>query len=762
MKRVFNLLTFVALAMLSFAMVACNDNPDVDKSGIQSNPVEIDGLGGNVAVAYVVTGGDASQLEVSCDVEWLHDFVVDTSIIRCQADANTTKAARVATLTLSCGALPSIEVTVTQLAADVDFLIDITEITPYTCHVTYTPVNHDGSYLFLVVEKDTLESYIVTDALDEWCQGDIEWLTGQAEYNGMTLEEFLPEAKMLFSVFPDPVSIDYTTLDAETDYYAYCYGMEADGTITTPMYFKEFSTRIVQSVDMEFELTVEDVEANAATITVTPSNNEEYYFWTYISAMDYAIYDDNAVMTNMIANILATVEYGEATMEELLHQGPSSQRPKSLWSGTKYHVIAWGMDLKGAPTTPPINIGSFVTASSAVEDDCTFAISCPEVTQTDMLINVKPSKSTTRYMICPVEETICGAYGDEQMAQRLINMEQGRFDESFYGEGVDWSNAEWIFSGEQTKWGRADLDWTFEAGKSYRIYVFGVDANGNRTTAVARHDQQAAAGERSDMTFEVELIENVWNYPVIRVTPSNNNEFWLSCMMKSEYVDLYRNGDGTINEEEMMHMLDHEYFDGDAKYYAKQGEREDTYYWASESEYTLLLCGWSGSNTTPFFEFKFTTPAIPWGESEAGVEVEYKLFDGAALVEMDMFTWAGYEDNCVVYIEYTPNEQAAHWYGGVWMPESNYADNGGVDHLVALLRNPDVSHVDRYSGMYRGVWFDDTFSISWFAEDADGRLGQWHYEEFTPTREGDGYNMDEPYDFWTNPKANSAILTFKK
>ena len=37
--------------------------------------------------------------------------------------------------------------------------------------------------------------------------------------------------------------------------------------------------------------------------------------------MDYANYDDNAVMTNMIANILATVEYGEATMEELLHQG---------------------------------------------------------------------------------------------------------------------------------------------------------------------------------------------------------------------------------------------------------------------------------------------------------------------------------------------------------------------------------------------------------------------------------------------------------
>ena len=360
-------------------------------------------------------------------------------------------------------------------------------------------------------------------------------------------------------------------------------------------------------------------------------------------------------------------------------------------------------------------------------------------------------------MICPVEDGICGAYGDEQMAQRLINMEQARFDEAFYGAGVNWSNAEWIFTGEQTVWGRADLDWTFEAGKTYRIYVFGVDHNGSRTTAVARYDQQAAEVEPSNMTFQVELVQNSWDHPIIRVIPSVDNEYWVACVMKTEYVDWYRNEDGTINDHEMMHMLDEEYFDGQAKYYAKMGTDESSYYWSSDSLYSLVVCGWSGTNTTRFFEFQFETPSIPWNESEAGVDVKYYLFNGADLAKLEPMMWAGYEDNCIIYIEYTPNEQAAHWYGGVWLPLEYY--ELGVDHLIPLLKNDTVSHVDQSWGRYSGCVFDTTYSLSWFAEDAEGKFGEWNYIEFTPTRtEGEGYNMSEPFKFWENPHQNGTFM----
>lgn len=90
------------------------------------------------------------------------------------------------------------------------------------------------------------------------------------------------------------------------------------------------------------------------------------------------------------------------------------------------------------------------------------------------------------------------------------------------------------------------------------------------------------------------------------------------------------------------------------------------------------------------------------------------------------------------------------------MPLSYY--ELGVDHLVSLLRNDTVSHVDRSWGRYSGLAFDNSYSLSWFAEDADGKFGSWNYVEFTPNRKEGESNMSEPFDFWTNPKPNSQMV----
>lgn len=754
MRKLFNALVSAVIVALGAMFVACNNDPVEDVASVDIAPVEVVGEGGTVNIPYVPKGLKGVVPTVESDAEWLHDFVVRENIVQCQADANTTHDVRTATLTFAFEDKLKVDVVVTQGVADSDFVINISSISPYGCWATFAPINHEGSFFFLVVSKSYFELHQLTGDFSALYEEDLEWLNSLAEYAGKSLEEFLSGGLQFFSSTGENIDMRYSDLQPETSYVAYCYGMDATGARTTDICYKEFTTSIVATSDIEFTLEVSDIEAKSAKIVVTPSN-DDYYYWTYISEMDYAQFDDYAVMENMISNIEASLAEG-ANIFDIIHTGPSSQTPKKLWSGTKYHIIAWGMDRRCNPTTQPMNIGSFTTLSDGISDDCTFAISCPEVGQTDILINVKPSKNTTRYMICPVEESICGSYNDEQMAQRLINMEQARFDEQFYGAGVDWSNAEWIFTGEQSKWGRADLDWTFEAGKTYRIFVFGVDANGARTTKVARYDQKAADVEPSDMTFTVELIENAWNYPKFRITPSNNEEYWLACVMKTEYVDWYRDESGAIIDHEMMHMLEEEYFDGQAKYYAKQGESESSFYWSSDSKYSLLVCGWSGSNTTPFFEYQFDTPSIPWGESDAAVDIKWDLFDGAELAKMDPMVWAGYEDNCIIYIEYTPNESAAHWYGGVWLPLSYY--ELGVDHLVSLLKDDTVSHVDKPWGRYVGLSFGESYSLSWFAEDAEGRFGEWNYVEFTPNRTEGESNMSEPYDFWTNPKQNSRVV----
>lgn len=753
MKSIKHIIVAMFVAVVGIVFTSCNNDPATDKLRIEiAETITIDGIGGKVNIPYSIKGENSVQPTVSSDAEWLRNFKVAGSVIQCDAEGNPTTSERTATITVTCGEV-SATVTATQGVADSDFVINISDLSPYSCYAHFVPINHEGPFFFLVVSKSYFELHQLTGDFSNLYEEDAEWLADLAEYYGVSLAELLAASSQMYSSDGAQVDMRYSDLSPETEYVAYCYGMAEDGTRTTDICYTEFKTTIVATSDIEFTLNVTDITASSAHIEVTPSNSD-FYYWTYISEMDYAQYDDYAVMQNMLSNISAEVAKG-ASIYDIIHTGSSSQTPSKLWSGTKYHIIAWGMDARCNPTTQPFNIGSFTTLSAGVNDDCTFEISCPEVGQTDILINVKPSNNSTRYMICPVENGLCGAYGDEQMAQRLINMEQQRFNEGFYGVGVSWANAEWIFSGEQTKWGRADLDWTFEADKTYRIYVFGVDHNGTRTTQVARFDQRTSDVEASDMTFTVELVHSTWDHPVFRITPSKDDEYWVACLMQSEYVDWYRNDDGSINEDEMMEMLDEEYFDGQTKYFAKMGTDESTYYWSSDSQYTMLVYGWSGSNTTPIFEYEFSTPSIPWGESDAAVEVKWDLFDGAELAKMDPMMWAGYEENCIIYIEYTPNASAAHWYGGVWLPVSSY--ELGVDHLIPLLKDDTVSHVDRAWGRYVGLDFTNSYSLSWFAEDAEGRFGEWGYVEFTPKR-GEDSNMSEPYDFWTNPKPNGMTL----
>lgn len=757
MKKTTALLFTLFTIIAGLGVVSCQQHEPITPS-ITVNPVTVEGEGGNIIIPFTITGDASAKPEVECNVSWLHDIKVTESVIGCKVDANPTLEERVATITLKCGDIPAVDITVTQKVANSDFVINIVGITPYSCTVNFAPIKHDGPYFYLVVNAEYFNNFKANKDFGPLYEEDLAWLEDLAEYKGVSLESYLSSNAQLYSTTAEPCYIVYQDLNPDSDYVAYCYGMDGQGVRTTDICYTEFSTTIIQSSDITFTLEVSDITTNSATIEVSPSN-EDTYFWTYISEMDYAKYDDYNVMMTMINNIKNEVANGQDVFN-IIHQGKSSQTPEQLWSGTEYHIIAWGIDARCNPTTQPVNIGSFNTLSAGISDNCTFEISCPEVTQTDMLINVKPSNNTTRYMICPIEESICEAYDDEQMAQRIINMEQKRFDGQEYGEGVDWTNAEWIFTGEQSVWGRADLMWTFEAGKTYRIFVFGIDHNGSRTTNVARFDQTCSEVQRSDMTFTAEVVKSAWDHPIIRVTPSNDEEYWVACLIKTEYVDWYRNADGTINEHEMMHLLDEEYFDGDTKYYAKRGMNEGSYYWSSDSEYSLVVCGWSGTNTTPFFEFKFNTPSIPWGESDASVDVVYYLFDGEELAQMDPMVWAGYNDNCIIYIEYTPNESAAHWYGGVWLPLEQY--ELGVDHLIPLLKNDTVSHVDQSWGRYSGCVFDYTYSFSWFAEDAEGKFGEWNYVEFTPKRNCEDSNVSDPFDFWTNPKPHSATYVIGK
>lgn len=714
--------------------------------------VEVKSEGGQFSVPFTLANGaDASKIQLSANVEWLTGIKIVGSEVRFTVSENSVED-RNGRISLSYDGARPIDISVRQSSKTSEegnlFLIETEIQTPYAAMVTFTPNGYTGNYVFLVAKAEVVDRYINAGNISGWIEGDLDFFGRQAESAGLTLSEYLSRMTNLYGRDGKPVTITYSDLSPDTEYYAYCYGMTLDGEVTTEFYKKSFRTVLVDRVNLSLTSNVTDITKNTATINVTPSNNDNSYFWTYVSAMDWAKYDLNFIMDNMVLNVMDLVNHG-ADINNIIHKGPSSEDVKGLWAGTEYHIVGWGMDNRGTPTTVPSEIGTFTTLKDDLLSECTFAVDCPEVTDKDIKIHVKPTDNAERYYVAAIDENTCFGYDADQMATRIINMENERFGQGFYGDGVNWGNAKFIMTGEQTVWGRQDLDWTFSPQHTYNIYVFGVNAQGVRTTAVATKTVTTPKAPESDMTIDIVYNpdQSDWQYGSFTFKPSKNDEYYLPLLVETSELQYVTNPDGTLNEVAICEEMEH-YYDDSPNYYTMQGERTRQFRWVPERDYTMLVCGWSGGNTTRFFRYDVHTPSIGLGESSADVDCKWELFDATELSKLDYDRWKDYSGMVVIRLQFTPNADADFYCGGVWAPKSNYADVGEEAYLITLDMNPDVSIVNRPNGMYRTLNYGLAYSLSYFAKDKDGKFGPFHYVEFTPTA---GDNITPAYDFWSTP-----------
>lgn len=718
---------------------------------IRAVAVEIGKDAGEYSLDYSVENAESGKsLTAETDADWIYDIRVEGSKVVFMAEQNT-GASRSADMRLSYPGAAGLTVKVNQGSVfEGAFKIEVKDITPYGCTVVYTPVEYSGNYIFFVMEKESVMPYLLdAGGLDDLYRGDVSYVQSIADANGLTLEECLQRLPQLYTMDGKATEMSYTDLDFNTDYIAYCYGLSLDGKRLTDFVMAEFSTGIVTSSDITFEASVSNIGQNSAEILVTPSNSD-YYYWTYVSEMDYSQYSLEEIMINMINNIMEYVDSWGEPITTFIHSGESSDAPEDLWSGTNYYIVAWGMDLNGNPTTLPVEVASFKTESEPVTDDCTFQVTVLETRAEDIKVRVEPSKDNTMYYVGMVEESRCTGYSDRQMAQRIVNMEASRLEDGSYYDDNTWESI--THTGTTELWGNRDLYWNFLPEHTYRIYVFGVSTDGQITTEVKRVDQTTEPAVTSDMTIETRLVSSTWNYGTFEFTPSNDDEYYLPFILETADAEIYKKADGSYDEIALMEEIEH-YYEDEIIYKRMRGRKTYECYWKSDTDYTMLVFGYSGTNTTQFFEFKTHSPEIPFEKSDAEVSADYCFIDGNELAAKYPDQWDAddVKDACIMVTKFTPNAAAEHWYGGVWGTVDQY--EYGVDHLMALIRNDSApaNCIDDYQTTCR-PWYNYKWSFSYVAEGADGNFGKWHYIEFTPTVD----DTVEPYDFWSNPYNGSA------
>ena len=227
------------------------------------------------------------------------------------------------------------------------FVIDVTNISEMGATITVEPSNSD-TYYFAVIERSTIDKY--------------------ADKNEFTQKLVPMLDESVLSSGKDSYTYPYGDLSPDTEYYAYAFGVTADGEITSDLFVVPFKTLYVNlgPSDNTFNIAVSNITATGATVSVTPSNSDYYYFdvvpkaevdeWD--SKFNFAI--------DFVFRLRNTCEAMGRHFVSILSSGAATKSfDRWLEPNIEYYVIAFGVTPLCGINTSEITVVEFRTPPAA-------------------------------------------------------------------------------------------------------------------------------------------------------------------------------------------------------------------------------------------------------------------------------------------------------------------------------------------------------------------------------------------------------------
>lgn len=160
-----------------------------------------------------------------------------------------------------------------QQATD-EFSIDVTDVTKTTATVSYTPKDNAMTYYYFVVSEADRAKMI--EKYGDIQTADLEYLQYSAEQADYGLSEYLSYILVSGPKTKDTRDIIQSNLEPGTKYYAYCYGMNTDGSFTTGVYETEFTTEAAAPSNNVINCEVVRTYADGCDVKVTTTNDDPY------------------------------------------------------------------------------------------------------------------------------------------------------------------------------------------------------------------------------------------------------------------------------------------------------------------------------------------------------------------------------------------------------------------------------------------------------------------------------------------------------
>lgn len=526
MKKILGLLALCALTL-----VACNDTPEPEPIvkapvvTLEKESVEAPAEGGTFSVNYTIENAqEGVTLSVVEDVEWISDVTAQEGVISFVIAANDATEGRNATLTVEYTGAEARAIAVAQAAKSEEpelatITLEIGDIAWNNASISVTP-SADVEYILGVMTKEAFAPY--TEDAETLVAARIEeWESTAKMYEDMGYDDpwqtYMGYEQRSGERTYDVKYDDIYNMDWDTEYVAYCFGMDDEGVQTAYVAVKEFRTTAPVPSNNTFTITIDAITKSSVEFTVEPTTDEPYY--VTIETIDvlapYGPDQENSyedLIKYLIPDYESTIEQRTFTGKQTI---TNSDLGKSVNSFKTYKVVVWGFE--NGPTTDVFMSEEFKPADPVVDFEPSIYVD--EYNYRKVVYSVVPNSNSITYYHALHTAADVGEDGGAQLAASLI---EGNINANLIS-------------------GIVQQEVAVAAESEYYVVVFGYNPDTQTMTSDVFLSElittPAEPGE--ELTLDVEVTNLAWNGADIYVTPSSDFLYYYECRTRAKFDERY-------------------------------------------------------------------------------------------------------------------------------------------------------------------------------------------------------------------------------
>lgn len=523
MKKLFTL-----LALCGLVLVACEPEPapkpDVKEPvlSVTETTIDFEAEGGEGVINYTLENGvEGTNITATCNAEWVTDLAVAETITF--AVTKNEGEARETAIKVTYGELEK-SVAIKQAAKSEEpkpelatISLKIENIAWNNADIVVTP-SADVEYVLGIMTKAKFDERY-KDGTDGFVDDMVKsWQSTAEMYEDMGYDEpwqyYMQNEQRSGEDSYNLKGDQIYNATWDSDYVAYCFGMNDEGEQTASLATAEFRTLAPEASANTFTITIGTTTKTSVEFTVEPTNDDPYYVTVEATNVLDAYNDDTELIRAILPEYDLQIDNRTFIGSQTLTNADLGINLNSMKS---YKVVVWGFE--DGPTTEVYMSDAFQPEEPVVEP-FSVSMSTSEVTHEFVTYSVVPSANSYTYYHSLYTAEELGADGGAALAASLVA--EDKFVQKLVAGNVE-----------------ATVNVAPET--EYRIMVFGYDVDkGEIASDIFLSDAiitPAVPVEKPTLGIEVTNI--VWNGADIYLTPSESFMYYYAVFTKEKCDEKY-------------------------------------------------------------------------------------------------------------------------------------------------------------------------------------------------------------------------------